>query len=304
LLEPFKARRPWAAALITFLFDPFVGMLYLSRGLLAALYFLVEIVVSLGAIVLFSSTSVEGLPTLSARLWLPTVAFRVVGTIHAFAIARRKDTAEIPTWYARWYSIIAIVVLSSLIVPLGIRAILYQPFSQRSGSMSPTIDIGDNFFVSKWAYYIREPKRGDVVAFFARNVENAEYVKRIVGLPGDRIQLRNGVLFVNGEAAGLRHTGSSSDQCGDSMCTYQQFVESLPGGRSYRIQRFAHLTDMENTGKYIVPPYHYFMLGDNRDDSLDSRMNLGFVARDDIAGPVVAKFWSSSKHRYVFDRVD
>jgi len=170
--------------------------------------------------------------------------------------------------------------------------------------MSPTINAGDDFLVSKWSYRSADPARGDLVVFYARNVANADYLKRVVGLPGDDIQLRNGVLFINGKATHLHRTGESSVRCGDTVCHYVQFEEMLPGGRSYQIQRLAVVTDVENTTVYRVPPDHYFVLGDNRDNSLDSRMSVGFVARNDIVGRAAVRYWDGAKQRPVLESLN
>ena len=149
----------------------------------------------------------------------------------------------------------------------GFRAFVLQPFSAPSTSMHPAIAEGDYFFVSKFAFVLREPRRGEIVTFTLAD-GRTQYVKRLVGLPGDHIQMKGGVLFINGEACtrvpevvddGLRVEGGTF------------FRESLPGGASHVVMETTDSGLADDTPDYAVPDGHYFMMGDNRDNSQDSR---------------------------------
>lgn len=285
MANPFTARRPWAAAITTFLFSPVMGMLYLGRGAWALFYLAAMVLLAVTPLVLFPAGLASFQPIELMRLaeWLPSLA----GVIHAYVLARRWDTAVPLRWYAHWYAVLGITA-APLALAFGLRTFVYQPFNMPTGSMSPTLNIGDYFFASKFAYDSSPPQRGDVVIF--RNSGGAPYVKRIVGLPGEHIQMRAGVLFVDGVAARQRRVAdwTETDLFG-SIQHVSQYRETLPGGRTDLILDRG-TTDMDNTAMFAVPADSYFVLGDNRDNSDDSRLNIGYVARDRILGRAAFKF--------------
>ena len=156
--------------------------------------------------------------------------------------------------------------------------------------MIPTLLVGDYLFVSKFAYgysihslpfspplfhgriFGSLPKRGDVVVFKNEHDDYADYIKRIVGLPGDHIQVRGGVLYVNGLPAARKPLGDviATDESGGSIAE-QEYTESLPAGVTHLIAKMGDRGDANNTGEFVVPPGNLFPMGDNRDNSLDSR---------------------------------
>jgi signal peptidase I len=207
----------------------------------------------------------------------------------------------------------------ALLIAVVIRTFLFQPFNIPSGSMEPTLLVGDYLFVSKFSYGFSHyslpfspplfsgrllaslPHRGDVVVFRLPRDDSVDYIKRIIGLPGDRIQLIDGVLHINGvpvrrdrvvDFAGVNPCGSGA---ADSRpVRVAQWRETLPNGVSYDALQCASFSGFpDTTGVYIVPPGHYFMMGDNREDSEDSRFpDVGYVPFDNIIGRAQMIFFS------------
>ncbi|RFC62523.1 signal peptidase I [Fulvimarina endophytica] len=199
------------------------------------------------------------------------------------------------------------VVVQALLLALVIRTLLFQPFSIPSGSMMPTLLIGDYLFVSKWSYgYSRysfplspplfdgrilasDPERGDVVVFRKPGEEDVDYIKRLVGLPGDTIQVRGGVLYINGAAVPQEPAGVFVGENGEEI---EQIRETLPNGRSYMTLNLGDDLPGDDTREFQVPEGHYFMMGDNRDNSLDSRFDLGYVPFENFVGKAQMIFFS------------
>jgi signal peptidase I len=204
-----------------------------------------------------------------------------------------------------------IVVIEALLIAVLFRTFLYQPFSIPTASMQSTLMIGDYFVASKftWGYgpysfpiplpfngriMGREPNRGDV-AVFRNTIANEDYIKRVVGLPGDKIQVTNGILVINGEPVKREKIGMASDV--DSFGTaipVTVYKETLPNGVSHTIQEIADDGPLDNTTEYAVPAGHYFMMGDNRDRSQDSRVlsAVGYVPASALIGKAEARFFS------------
>src|SRR3954468_7975122 len=214
-----------------------------------------------------------------------------------------------------------------------LRTLVVAPFSIPSGSMMPGLMIGDYLFVAKWPYgYSRysapfglasfsgriwgsDPRRGDVVVFRYPGA-NEDWVKRLIGLPGDTVQMRGGQLFLNGKAvpkvrvadwlmpvtpnSPCRYGGrirAPAMEGGERVCRYPRFRETLPGGRSYDVLDQVD-GGADDTPVYTVPPGHYLMMGDNRDDSADSRFTLdqngvGLLPRDYVVGRAMIGFFST-----------
>jgi signal peptidase I len=202
----------------------------------------------------------------------------------------------------------------ALAVAVFIRSFLYQPFNIPSGGMRPTLLVGDYIFVSKFSYgysrfslpfspplisdriFASKPTRGDVVVFrFAK--QNIDYVKRLVGLPGDRIQMKQGVLYIN-DIAVKREPAPPNDADGDACGSartdkIKRWREALPNGVSYETIDCLDNGPLDDTGIYTVPPGEFFMLGDNLDNSSDSRMtSIGYVPFEDLIGRVSVIFFS------------
>ncbi len=195
----------------------------------------------------------------------------------------------------------------ALILFLVIRTLIFQPFTIPSDSMEPALRAGDYVIVSKSAYgwsrhsapfslwpfhgrlMSRAPKRGDVIVFKLPRDGRTDYVKRLIGLPGDRIQLVHGVVTVNGSPLRQEAIGPAVDPDQPSRPVVA-FKEFLPGGASHEILREPFEREGDTTGVYLVPDGQYFFMGDNRDNSLDSRwpraVGVGFVPAENLVGKV------------------
>jgi signal peptidase I len=209
------------------------------------------------------------------------------------------------------------IVIQALILALLVRTFLFQPFSIPSGSMEDTLLVGDFLFVSKYSYgYSRhsfpfspafvgglagddgriwpaEPERGDIVVFKLPRDNATDYIKRVIGLPGDRIQMINGVLNINGAPVEMELLGT---EAGGPRGTISRYRETLPNGVTHEILDSMN-SSADNTDVFVVPEGHYFMMGDNRDNSLDSRVasnrgGVGFVPFENLIGRAEIIFFS------------
>lgn len=203
------------------------------------------------------------------------------------------------------------VIIQALILAMVIRTVLFQPFTIPSGSMMPTLLVGDYIFVNKFAYgyskyslpfspdifsgrlFGSDPKRGDIVVFrFPPNPE-VDYIKRCIGLPGDHVQVTDGVLYVNGKPVPKVADGTfTSDYKLDPGADVPVFRETLDSGKTYDTLDQSPVSRGDNTREFIVPEGHYFMMGDNRDNSLDSRFDVGFVPAENLVGRASVIFFS------------
>lgn len=203
------------------------------------------------------------------------------------------------------------VIVQALLLALVIRTLLFQPFSIPSGSMRPTLLEGDYLFVTKWAYgYSRHslpfspnlfegriwgssPERGDVVVFKFPPNPSLDYIKRVIGLPGDRIQMVDGQLMINGEPVQREKTGEiDNPDITEENRPVAVYRETLPNGVSYDTLDLTPNGQGDNTREFVVPEGHFFMMGDNRDNSTDSRFNVGMVPEENLVGRANIIFFS------------
>ena len=206
-------------------------------------------------------------------------------------------------------------LIYALIIALIIRSLLIQPFYIPSSSMEPNLLVGDRIFVTKYSYgyskhsfpfsppiiknrlFDSHPERGDVVVFKTPADNRTDYIKRLIGLPGDKIQFINSNLYVNNSEI-LKSRISKKDKiyCGNKIIEVFTFEELLPNGKKYNA---VYLKDysFENSDKFNVPDDHYFFLGDNRDCSKDSRFltSVGYVHKNNLVGKAQFIFFSSDR---------
>jgi signal peptidase I len=219
--------------------------------------------------------------------------------------ARGRKAEKAGLLHETWEIVKTIAI--ALFVALVLRIFLFQPFTIPSASMEPTLLEGDYIIVSKYAYgysrhsapfsppvfdgrvFARAPNRGDIVVFKLPRDGRTDYIKRVVGLPGDRIQVREGVLYINGRQ--VRRVGAGTGQIQSPFGferPVDRFRETLPNGKSYMTYDLGPDGEVDNTGVYTVPAGHYFMMGDSRDNSVDSRyppdFGVGFVPAENLVG--------------------
>ena len=209
-----------------------------------------------------------------------------------------------------WLDTIKTLFIAGLIA-ISFRSVIAEPFNIPSGSMIPTLLVGDYLFVSKFSYgYSRHsfpfsaapisnrvmastPERGDVAGFRLPSNVSVDYIKRVVGLPGDRIQVKRGILHINGQAVERRLVGNGNITSGQSSLVTQRYEEVFPDGHRHIIQEVSDNQIFDNTPEFTVPDGHYFMMGDNRDNSRDSRSSsVGFVPFENFIGRAEFLFFS------------
>jgi signal peptidase I len=204
-----------------------------------------------------------------------------------------------------------VVIIEALAIALVFRTFLFQPFSIPTASMQSTLMIGDYFIANKFAWGFGKysfpvplpfngrflefatPQRGDIAVF--HNISDEDYIKRIIGMPGDTIQMKQGRLYINGTMIERKEIGQSTDT-DSTMDTVPVtlYQETLPNGVKHTIQEIGDNQQLDNTAVYTVPAGHFFMMGDNRDRSADSRVlnQVGYVSADQLIGKAEARFFS------------
>ncbi len=207
---------------------------------------------------------------------------------------------------------IARTVIFAGVVALIFRVLLFAPFNIPSSSMFPGLLVGDFLFVSKYSYgysslsvsmgmlpfngriFGGEPERGDVIVFKLPRDDSTDYIKRLVGLPGDRIQVRHGLLHINGVAVARTKLDSLAQESETNPPEGAvDYIETFPDGHSHVIREDGDDYKLDNTPEFEVPEGHYFMMGDNRDNSSDSRTPVvGFVPRENLVGRAEILFFS------------
>jgi signal peptidase I len=217
----------------------------------------------------------------------------------------RGESEKAGVLHETWEIVKTIAI--ALLVALVLRVFLFQPFTIPSASMEPALLEGDYIIVSKFAYGYsrhsapfsppvmegrvldRAPTRGDIVVFKLPRDGRTDYIKRLVGLPGDRIQVREGAVYINGKPVPREDAGQGVAQTPFGFeRPVDRYRETMSNGRSYVTHDLGPDGEVDNTDVYVVPAGHYFMMGDNRDNSVDSRyppeFGVGFVPAENLVG--------------------
>jgi signal peptidase I len=287
-----------AKAVVAFVGSPVAGFLYLGRPYLAFLSLVLQILCLAGFYVL-------GFPSYLGQ-YFDDLMWLAVSIIAVLVVLPFNAASGPPRWFSKWYFAIGVSLISSSIIALSVRTFLFQPFSIPAGSMVPTLVVGDVVGVDKSAYgYSRYsfpmelvsfegrlnsslPTRGDVVVFLDSN--GIHFVKRIVGLPGEQIKMSDGVLHINDVPTKQTVLGVVELEGESEKATL--ILEELPEGRRYKTIDLAAGTMLDDTKTFLVPEGHYFMMGDHRDNSADSRLNMGTISFERIIGPVDRLFYN------------
>ncbi len=203
-------------------------------------------------------------------------------------------------------------IIVALFLAVIIRSILLQPFYIPSSSMEKTLLVGDRLFVTKFSYgysrhsfpfsikiipnriFFSQPKRGDVIVFKTPSDNRTDYIKRLIGIPGDTIQFKDSDLYLNNKKLNKDFIKKTEVFCGDRLLEVNEFAEHLSENKTYNIF-YATQNSMKNTDVYTIPNDHYFFLGDNRDCSKDSRFltSVGYVHKDNLVGKAQFLFFSN-----------
>lgn len=289
-----RSRRPLVAALLSFVFLAGLGQLYCGRVKRAATQIAIGLLVLLAYLWLVKFHGIESfrLAIVLSVLLALLLGLKIFSAVDAFLIARRTRAAPL-AWYQRWYVYALIVIASgAFAVPFGWRSVC-PTYSIPTASMSPTIEPGD-IIVTEHNHWSSSPYRGELAVFRLPHDEHVDYVKRIVAIPGDTVQLVHGRLIVNGrmvdrkEVDRNRREGSAAANNGLTI-----FEELIPDAAPHLIAERDDEGPLDDTDLATVPTGHVFVLGDNRDSSRDSRVpSIGFVPLGNLTDKPLYVLWS------------
>lgn len=275
------------AVVLAILGQPF-AMLYLGRVKWAIVYLLAPLAI-------ISSEFIYSAP------WLKTYSYSslmvIVCAVHAYFVAARSAPLTSRPWYSRWYGMAGLFVAFVSVV-FSARAFFYEPFRMPSGSMLPTIQVGSHMIVKKYGYGnygtygltlanggITAPlERGDLLVFDYPEDRSIQYIKRLIGLPGDTVVFNDHQLVINGKPVATEDVPQGLEPPGDGLAEYSYRRELFPDA-TYTV---AYIKGIARGAGFevVVPEDSYFVLGDNRDNSRDSRY-WGFVPQENVVGKVI-----------------
>jgi signal peptidase I len=295
--EP-KKRRAWLAALLSLLL-PGLGQLYNRQVRLALVLIAINLILSVPGKWFFAAVSAGVVVPAYVVALLAALAYFVFAIAQAAIHARRVKSISL-AWFNRWYVYLGLYVF--LVIVEGVASLAPVPsidaYNSPSSSMSPTLVEGDYYQTRTLAFAGRLPERGEIAVFRPPSEPEVDFVKRIIGLPGDRIQFRQGRLYINDilvdrvelppeEASSLPHYRPDD----------RIYREVLPGGASHLISEIGDDEQLDNTPEFLVPAEHVLVLGDNRDRSNDSRGSLGFIPLANLHDKPLFIYWSGDKSR-------
>jgi signal peptidase I len=295
--EP-KKRRAWLAGLLSLLM-PGLGQLYNRQVRLALVLMILAVLLSMPARWAIAAAPAESLVPMVAIILALGLAIPLFAIVQAAIEARRAGSIVLAS-FNRWFVYAGLYVL---LATLGLIADLLPipsitSYSMPSGSMVPTLLVGDYSVARTLAFEDRLPERGELAVFRPPSEPEFDFVKRIVGLPGDRIQLRDGRLYLNGGQVERAPIGAmEATPLLEDFKQARVYRETLPGGVSYLIAEFGDDRGLDNTAEFVVPADHVFVLGDNRDASNDSRGGLGFIPIAGLHDKPLFLFWARDKSR-------
>ena len=289
-------RRPWLAALLS-LAAPGVGQLYNGQTSRGWWLFAVFLVIELSFALILPHAVLKTAFAALALLLICELTLRLGAAIQAFRGARRVAVAATGRYQHGWIYALLIVLApssSALAAPEASIGSYYAP----SSAMLPTLLVGDYFLVDRRRYRNHPVSRGEIAVFKLPREPSTDYVKRVVGLPGDRVQVQHGILHLNDQPVSRRQIEDYVDQTGGSA-PLRQYIEGLPRGAGsaveYRIVKIGDSGPLDDTPVYVVPAEHFFAVGDNRDNSQDSRMQsaVGYVPVRNLVGRAEFVFFST-----------
>jgi signal peptidase I len=295
--EP-KKRRAWLAALLSLLM-PGLGQLYNRQVRLALALMVLAMLLFTPGGWLIAAVPAETVGPVYAGMLLVAIAYRLFAITQAAIRAWHVKVVSL-AWFNRWYVYIGLIVVvtiwESIVELVPVPSI--DGYNSPSGSMSPTLVEGDYYQTRTRAFVGRLPARGEIAVFRPTSDPDVDFVKRIIGLPGDRIQLLEGRLYINDVM--VERIELSREEAA-SLPQYhpddQIYWEMLPGGASHLISEVSDTGYNDNTLEFVVPAEHVFVLGDNRDRSNDSRAGLGFIPLAGLHDKPLFIYWSADKSR-------
>jgi signal peptidase I len=295
--EP-KKRRVWVAALLSLLL-PGLGQLYNRQVQLALALMILALILSMPGRWLIAAVSPEAVVPVAAVVLLVGL-LNIVFAIAQAAIRAWQVRAISLAWFNRWYIYVVLILFMTawqsvaVLLPQSSIAAYYTP----SGGMVPTLLVDERFEARTNAFSNRMPERGELAILRPPSEPDIDFVKRIIALPGDRIQVREGRLYLNGVM--VERVPVSDEEAAplpQDSANARVYRETLPGGASYLISEISDNGQLDNTPELVVPAEHVFVLGDNRDRSNDSRTGLGFIPLAGLHDKPLFIFWSADKSR-------
>ena len=276
---------------------PGLGLIYTGLWWTGLALLVIDDALSLAALAVTRTYAPSPSPFQAILAILATaILFRLVAIVIVVRRLRRAAMAR-NRWRRSAWLAAALLAAASVAQDAALPPFGWRSFSVPSGSMIPTLEIGDIFLADIRTPGIRPPQ-GDVIVFTARDPAQTIFVKRVIGLSGDQIAVRQGHLTINGRPTPLRAEPGVMTEDGEA----RRYVETLPNGRDYAMQKLTDDGPMNDTPGYIVPPGNMFLMGDNRDNSMDSRAlalrngaTFGFVPVPDILGTASMLFWPPAR---------